>query len=109
MSKYRGQRARDSIGKLSAHKIILAPMITEKSTRLNEVGQLTFKVDESANKFQIRKAIENLFGVQVTSVNTSIAKGKTKRFRGRFGKRNDTKRAIVQLKEGQSIDLSMGV
>jgi len=109
MSRFRGQRARDQIGKLSAHKVILAPVITEKSTRLNESGQLTFKVDIGANKFQIKKAIETLFSVNVEQINTSITKGKVKRFKGRTGVRSDSKRAIVQLKDGQSIDLSMGV
>ncbi|MUG09639.1 50S ribosomal protein L23 [Commensalibacter sp. ESL0379] len=86
--------------------IIRAPLITEKATFLSEKNQIAFKVASNATKTQIKVAIETLFGVKVLGVNTLILKGKTKRFRGRLGRRSDVKKAFVQLAEGQSIDLT---
>lgn len=94
---------------VAAMKIILAPIVTEKSTRLTESGQYVFKVATDANKFEIGAAVEKLFGVQVLNVNTVNVLGKTKRFRGRIGFRSDFKKAIVTLKNGQAIDLSARV
>ena len=88
---------------------ILAPLITEKATLLNETGQVTFKVTLDATKPEIKAAVEQLFGVNVTAVNTVVVKGKSKRFRGRPGQRSDWKKAIVSLAEGQSIDLTTGL
>ena len=86
----------------------LRPIITEKATMANEHGQVTFAVPISATKPQIKAAVEMLFDVQVTAVNTILQKGKTKMFRGRPGRRSDVKKAMVTLAEGQAIDL-MGV
>lgn len=91
------------------YDIIREPHVTEKATMGSEHGQLTFKVPMQATKPQIRKAIETIWGVQVTGVNTLIQKGKTKRFRGHKGRRSDVKKAVVTLKEGDSIDVGMGV
>lgn len=93
----------------SAMSVLRAPIVTEKSTQLLEKGQYSFWVAPDANKFEIKVAVEKIFGVQVAGVNTLISLGKKKRFRGRMGVRPDRKRAIVTLKEGMSIDLTVGV
>ena len=88
---------------------VLAPVITEKSTMLSEQNKVVFRVAKDATKPQIAEAIENLFKVSVVKVNTLNVKGKTKRFRGRVGRRSDVKKAIVTLAEGQSIDITTGL
>ena len=88
---------------------ILAPMITEKATLLSEHNKVVFRVAMDATKDDIVSAVEELFKVKVTKVNTLIQKGKTKRFRGRPGRRVDIKKAIVTLEEGQSIDITTGL
>jgi large subunit ribosomal protein L23 len=88
---------------------ILAPVITEKATLLSEHNKVVFQVADDATKDEIAAAIEALFKVKVTKVNTLNVKGKTKRFRGRKGRRSDVKKAIVTLAEGQSIDISTGL
>jgi len=89
--------------------IIRTPVITEKSTLLSEFNKVTFKVASSANKALVKKAVEEIFKVKVESVNTMTVKGKTKRFKGKIGKRSGYKKAIVTLAEGQSIDVMAGV
>ena len=88
---------------------ILAPVITEKATLLSEQNKVVFRVAMDATKEEIAAAVEELFKVKVTKVNTLIQKGKTKRFRGRPGQRSDIKKAIVTLQEGQSIDITTGL
>ncbi|MEO7026130.1 MAG: 50S ribosomal protein L23 [Caulobacteraceae bacterium] len=88
---------------------ILAPLITEKATLLSEQNKVVFKVSLEANKEEIATAVEELFRVKVTKVNTLVQKGKTKRFRGRPGRRSDIKKAIVTLQAGQSIDITTGL
>ena len=88
---------------------ILAPVITEKATRLSELNKVVFRVAENATKDEIAAAVEALFKVNVTKVNTINVKGKTKRFRGIIGRRSDVKKAIVTLAEGQSIDITTGL
>jgi large subunit ribosomal protein L23 len=88
---------------------ILAPVITEKATLLSEHNKVVFRVALEATKEDIASAVEELFKVKVVKVNTLIQKGKTKRFRGRPGKRNDVKKAVVTLEEGQSIDITTGL
>lgn len=97
------------MNKLALYDIILAPVITEKSTRVSEQNQVVFKVRKDATKPQIKAAVEGLFGVKVKAVNTLIQKGKTKRFRGRVGQRSDVKKAFVTLAEGHSIDVTTGI
>ncbi len=93
----------------SLYNILSAPMITEKSTLCNEKGnQIVFKVAKGANKMQIRAAVEKLFEVEVESVQTMNMKGKDKRFGRTMGRRNDWKKAIVRLKEGQTVDFFAG-
>ncbi len=91
------------------YNVILAPVITEKSTMGGEFNQVTFRVSKDSTKPEIKEAIEALFDVKVRAVNTLNQKGKVKRFRGRLGKRNDVKKAIVTLEEGQMIDVTTGI
>jgi large subunit ribosomal protein L23 len=86
-----------------------APLITEKATLLSEQNKVVFRVAANATKVEIAAAVEELFKVKVTKVNTLIQKGKTKRFRGRMGRRSDVKKAIVTLQDGQSIDITTGL
>jgi large subunit ribosomal protein L23 len=88
---------------------ILAPVITEKATLLSEHNKVVFRVAMESTKEDIASAVEELFKVKVTKVNTLIQKGKSKRFRGHMGRRNDIKKAIVTLEEGQSIDITTGL
>jgi large subunit ribosomal protein L23 len=88
---------------------ILAPVITEKATMLSEHNKVVFRVAQDATKAEIAEAVEALFKVNVMKVNTLNVKGKTKRFRGRPGRRSDVKKAIVTLAEGQSIDITTGL
>ncbi|MGI3186277.1 50S ribosomal protein L23 [Nioella aestuarii] len=95
--------------KAEHYDVIRKPVITEKSTMASENGAIVFEVAIDANKPQIKEAVENLFGVKVKAVNTTITKGKTKRFRGQLGKRKDVKKAYVTLEEGNTIDVSTGL
>ena len=90
------------------YDVILAPHITEKSTLLSVQNGVVFKVANDATKPQIKEAVEALWDVKVTGVNTIVTKGKTKRWKGRPYKRSDVKKAIVTLAEGQSIDITEG-
>ena len=85
--------------------ILLAPVVSEKSYGLLDEGKYTFLVDPAADKVQIRQAVEQIFGVKVIGVNTINRQGKRKRTRYGYGKRKDTKRAIVSLAEGERIDI----
>ncbi len=91
------------------YDVILAPHITEKATLLSENNAVVFKVANDATKPQIKEAVEALFDVKVTGVNTIVQKGKTKRWKGKPYKRSDMKKAVVTLAEGQSIDITEGV
>ncbi len=91
---------------LSAYDVILAPIITEKSTMASEANQVVFKVRRDATKPEIKAAVEQLFKVKVLAVNTINRKGKTKRFRGLKGKQQDVKKAIIRLAEGDRIDVT---
>jgi large subunit ribosomal protein L23 len=110
MSKILKLRAETAkLSREAMYDIIRGPVITEKATLLTDRSQVVFRVAKTANKLQIKAAIETLFGVEVLGVNTLVQKGKTKRFRGRPGSRADVKKAYVQLAEGQSIDLTAGL
>ena len=108
MSSRPRKPAKVVLSKAAAYDTILRPIITEKATMANENGQITFAVSITATKPEIKAAVEMLFDVKVTAVNTILQKGKTKMWRGRPGRRSDTKKAMVTLAEGQTIDL-MGV
>jgi large subunit ribosomal protein L23 len=94
---------------LDAYDVIVRPVITEKSTMASENNQVVFNVRPEATKPQIKQAVEQLFDVKVKAVNTLNRKGKVKRFKGIPGRRKDTKKAVVTLEEGQSIDVTTGL
>ncbi len=94
---------------LSHYDVIVAPHITEKATLLSEHNAVVFKVSGGASKPQIKAAVEALFNVNVTNVNTVTQKGKTKRWKGTPYRRSDFKKAIVTLADGQSIDVTTGI
>ena len=107
MSKYSGRNVKPS--KERIYELIRSPVVTEKATRISEHNQVCFWVPLDANKFEIRAAVEDLFKVKVTAVNTLRKKGKVKRFQGYIGKQVETKKAVVTLAEGQSIDVMTGI
>jgi large subunit ribosomal protein L23 len=94
---------------LRHYDVIVSPAITEQSTMASEQNQVVFNVAKKASKPEIKAAVEALFGVKVTAVNTLIRKGKIKRFRGTIGRQSDVKKAIVTLVDGQSIDVATGL
>ena len=91
------------------YDVILSPHITEKATLLSEHNAVVFKVANDATKPEIKAAVEALFGVTVTGVNTMVTKGKSKRWKGEAYKRSDSKKAVVTLAAGQSIDVTTGI
>ena len=91
------------------YALVRSPLITEKATMISEHNQVTFRVPLDAGKREVKAAVEGLFKVKVTAVNTIRVKGKTKRFRGFIGRRSDTKKAIVTLAEGSKIDVTTGI
>jgi large subunit ribosomal protein L23 len=108
MAKAKKQAAAGKV-ELGHYDVIVAPHITEKSTLLSEHNAVVFKVAGNASKPQIKAAVEALFGVSVTGVNTMTVKGKTKRWKGRPYQRSDVKKAVVTLADGQSIDVATGL
>ena len=92
-----------------AYEIIKRPITTEKSTNLQQFNQYSFIVSKNSNSFEIKNAIEAIFKVKVSKVNTSILRGKGKTFKGQYGFRKDSKRAIVTLNEGNTIDPSLEI
>ncbi|HHG90791.1 MAG TPA: 50S ribosomal protein L23 [Devosia sp.] len=97
------------MSKISNYDVIVAPVVTEKSTLASEHNQVVFDVAIDANKPEIKAAVEELFSVKVKAVNVNVRKGKTKRFRGQIGRRKDVKKAIVTLVDGQTIDIASGL
>ena len=95
--------------KAEHYDIIRKPLVTEKSTMASENGAVVFEVSIVSNKPQIKEAVEALFGVKVKAVNTSITKGKQKRFKGVLGRRRDVKKAFVTLEDGNTIDVTTGL
>ena len=91
------------------YDLLRRPIITEKATNASENGAVVFEVSMGASKPEIKKAVEELFKVKVKGVNTVIAKGKIKRFKGKIGKRKDIKKAYVMLEDGNTIDVSTGL
>ncbi|MBS3651459.1 50S ribosomal protein L23 [Pseudaminobacter sp. 19-2017] len=94
---------------LRHYDVIVSPAITEKSTMASEQNQVVFNVAKKATKPEIKAAIEALFSVKVTAVNTLVRKGKVKRFRGTVGRQSDVKKAVVTLADGHSIDVATGL
>ena len=95
--------------KADFYDVIRKPIITEKATMASEANAVVFEVAIGANKPQIKEAVEGIFNVKVKAVNTTITKGKVKRFKGQLGKRNDVKKAYVTLEEGNTIDVTTGL
>ncbi|MEA1071832.1 50S ribosomal protein L23 [Sphingomonas sp. LY29] len=91
------------------YDVVLAPHITEKSTMVSEYNAVVFKVAGTASKPEIKAAVEALFNVTVTNVNTIVTKGKTKKWKGTPYRRSDVKKAIVTLAAGQTIDITSGI
>ena len=91
------------------YDIVRTPVVTEKSTMASQHNQVVFRVPLEASKPEIKAAVEGIFNVKVLAVNTIVAKGKVKRFRGAIGQRSDTKKAMITLAEGQSIDVTTGI
>jgi large subunit ribosomal protein L23 len=91
------------------YDVVLAPHITEKSTMLSDFNAVVFKVAGTASKPEIKAAVEALFNVSVTNVNTMVTKGKTKKWKGTPYRRSDVKKAIVTLAAGQTIDITSGI
>ncbi|MDS9466421.1 50S ribosomal protein L23 [Paracoccus sp. MBLB3053] len=91
------------------YDVIVKPIITEKATMASEANAYVFQVAKDSSKPAIKDAVEALFNVKVKAVNTTITKGKTKRFRGRPGVRSDVKKAYVTLEAGNTIDVSTGL
>ena len=91
------------------YDLIVSPVITEKATGASEYNQVIFRVAKSATKPQIKAAVESLFDVKVDAVNTILRKGKKKAFRGQIGRQSDSKRAIVTLADGHTIDVTTGL
>lgn len=108
MSKATAKKT-STVNLAALYPLIVAPVITEKATNGSAFNQVTFRVLRDATKPQIRKAVEGLFNVKVTAVNTHNRQGKTKRFKGRPGFRSDVKFAIVTLAEGNKIDVTTGL
>ncbi|MCZ2328121.1 50S ribosomal protein L23 [Bartonella sp. F02] len=94
---------------LRHYDIIVAPVVTEKSTMLSEYNKVVFNVALKATKLEIKSAVEALFSVKVKAINTVVRKGKVKRFKGIVGRQSDIKKAIVTLDKGYSIDISTGL
>jgi len=94
---------------LRHYDVIVSPVVTEKSTMASEQNQVVFNVAKKATKPEIKAAIEALFKVKVTGVNTLVRKGKVKRFRGTRGRQSDVKKAVVTLADGHAIDVSTGL
>ena len=97
------------ISQNKAYQIILNPLVTEKSTQLSEFNKMVFSVPVNATKLEVKLSIEKIFSVKVKAVNTILLKGKVKSFKGVLGRRSNTKKAIVTLAPGDTIDLSAGV
>ncbi|ORE94588.1 50S ribosomal protein L23 [Stappia sp. 22II-S9-Z10] len=94
---------------LNHYDVIVSPVITEKTTEASEHNQVVFRVAKTASKPEIKAAVEALFSVKVTAVNTLVRKGKVKRFRGIKGRQSDVKHAVVTLADGQHIDVTTGL
>ena len=107
MIKYRNKLQEVDLNK--SYKIIRRPILTEKATKLSEFNKVVFEVAFKSNKNEIKSAVEKLFSVKVKAVNIINIKGKVKRFKGVLGKRNDIKKAVITLEEGNTIDISSGV
>ena len=95
--------------KIKSYNLIIKPVIPEKATTLSAFSQFILSVPMNSKKSQIKGAVESLFGVNIKKINVIISKGKIKKFKGKKGKRNNTKKAIISLEKGQKIDITTGI
>ena len=109
MSETRPAKRKPQLSREAMYQIIRSPVVTEKSTNVSVSNQYVFKVAIDSTKPEIKAAIEGLYSVKVLEVNTLVRKGKTKRFKGRPGRRSDEKKAFVRLAKDQSIDFTLSV
>jgi large subunit ribosomal protein L23 len=110
MSRFRViPSAKTELTREAMYALVRQPVITEKSTAASEHNQVTFRVPLTATKREVKAAVEGLFNVKVSAVNTIRVEGKEKRFKGRLGERSDFKKAIVTLAEGSKIDVTTGI
>jgi large subunit ribosomal protein L23 len=110
MSRFRViPSATPALSREAMYALVRSPVITEKSTAASEHNQVTFRVPLTATKRDVKAAVEGLFNVKVSAVNTIRVEGKEKRFKGQLGERSDFKKAIVTLAEGSKIDVTTGV
>ncbi len=103
------KKIKNTISSERAMSILKKPITTEKSTNLQQYNQYTFMVSKNSTSNEIKQAVETLFKVKVTKINTSINRGKMKSFKGTYGFRKDFKKAIITLKEGNTIDSSLEI
>jgi|TARA_B100000945_G_scaffold109583_1_gene86824 large subunit ribosomal protein L23 len=103
------KKIKNNISSERAMSILKKPITTEKSTNLQQYNQYTFMVSKNSTSNEIKQAVETLFKVKVTKINTSINRGKMKSFKGTYGFRKDFKKAIITLKEGNTIDSSLEI
>lgn len=94
---------------INYYDLLRRPVVTEKSTNASESGAVVFEVAMNSTKPEIKKAVETLFKVKVKGINTTITRGKVKRFKGKLGKRKDIKKAYVRLEDGNTIDVTTGL
>jgi large subunit ribosomal protein L23 len=110
MSRFRVfPKAEPKLTREAMYDLIRAPVITEKTTNASALNKVVFRVPVDADKRAVKAAVEGIFKVKVTAVNTMRVKGKTKRFKGRPGQRSDLKKAVVTLAEGSKIDVTTGI
>ena len=102
-------KKQQAVAEARHYDVVLSPHITEKSTMLPEHNAVVFRVAPDASKPEIKEAVEALFNVKVTGVNTIMTKGKSKRWKGKPYQRSDFKKAIVTLAEGEMIDVTSGI
>ena len=103
------KKIKNNMSSERAMSILKKPITTEKSTNLQQYNQYTFMVSKNSTSNEIKQAVETLFKVKVTKINTSINRGKMKSFKGTYGFRKDFKKAIITLKEGNTIDSSLEI
>lgn len=109
LKKKKAAKADQPVMRNAYYDVVRQPVITEKSTAASEQGKVMFEVAQGASKTEIKAAVEALFSVKVTAVNTLVRMGKVKRFKGVEGRKSDRKLAVITLAEGQKIDFSSGV
>ena len=107
--KKKEEKKKNNKSSTKFYDLIRKPVITEKATLLSNNSQVVFSVPMNTSKGIVKQAVEKLFGVNVKKINIIVSKGKTKRFKGKMGKRKNEKKAIISLEKGQKIDITTGI